>query len=163
MLSAETSIPIIDVGKSWTLEHEIAINIIIGKVTTDLLGLSFCIDSIALMPSGVAAPLIPNKFAEMFIDTYCLLSAERLLLPNILFIIGDSSLESFSDSPHFSSMEKRPSQIAYIAQSSKDSLTALFDATKSPDKTFVGSPKQSDITLITNKTIQMIFIIKIMM
>ena len=112
LLSAETNIPIIEVGRSWMLEHEIAISIIIGKVTTDLFGLSFCIDSIALIPSGVAAPLIPKRFADMFIDTYFLLSAERLLLPNILFIIGDSNLESFSDSPHFSSMEKRPSQIA---------------------------------------------------
>ena len=112
LLSAEINIPIIDVGNSWTLEHDMAISIIIGKVTTDLFGLSFCIDSIALIPSGVAAPLIPKRFADMFIDTYFLLSAERLLLPNILFIIGDSSLDSFSESPHFSSMEKRPSQIA---------------------------------------------------
>ena len=112
LLSAEINIPIIDVGNSWMLEHDMAISIIIGKVTTDLFGLSFCIDSIALIPSGVAAPLIPKRFADMFIDTYFLLSAERLLLPNILFIIGDSSLDSFSESPHFSSMEKRPSQIA---------------------------------------------------
>ena len=68
-LPAETNIPIIDVGKSWTLEQEMAINIIIGNVTTNLFGLSFCIDSIALIPRGVAAPLIPNKFAEIFIDT----------------------------------------------------------------------------------------------
>ena len=111
-LPALASMPIIEVGRSWMLEQEIAINIIIGKVIKDLLGLSFCIDSIAFMPSGVAAPFIPNKFAEIFIDTYLLLSAERLLLPNILFIIGDSNFESFSDSPHFSRIEKSPSQMA---------------------------------------------------
>ena len=53
-----------------------AISIIIGKVITFLLGLSFCIDSIAFIPSGVAAPLIPSRFAEIFIDTYLLLSSE---------------------------------------------------------------------------------------
>ena len=53
-----------------------------------------------------------ERFAEMFIDTYLLLSSERLLLPNILFIIGDSNLESFSARPHFSRIEKSPSQIA---------------------------------------------------
>ena len=94
------------------LEQEIAISRIIGKLMVDLSGLSFCIDSIAFIPSGVAAPFIPNRFAEMFIDTYLLLSAERLLLPNILFIIGDSNLESFSARPHFSRIEKSPSQIA---------------------------------------------------
>lgn len=112
LLPADSSIPMIEVGKSWMLEQEIAINIIIGKDTMFLLGLSFCIDSIALMPSGVAAPPIPKRFAEMFIDTYLLLSAERLLLPNILFIIGDRNFESFSASPLFSKIEKSPSQMA---------------------------------------------------
>ena len=159
-LPADASMPIIDVGKSCMLEQDIAINIIIGKDTTDLFGLSFCIDSIAFMPSGVAAPFIPNKFADIFIDTYLLLSCERLLLPNILFIIGDSNLESFSESPHFSNIEKSPSHIAYIAQSSNDSLTALFEAVKRLDKTFVGSPKHSEIMLIINIIIQIRFILK---
>ena len=95
LLPAEASIPIIEVGNICTLEHEIAISIIMGKVTVDLLWFSFCIDSMALIPRGVAAPLIPRRFAEMFIDTYFLLSSERLLLPNILFIIGESSLDTF--------------------------------------------------------------------
>ena len=111
-LPADASMPIIDVGKSCMLEQDIAINIIIGKDTTDLFGLSFCIDSIAFMPSGVAAPFIPNKFADIFIDTYLLLSCERLLLPNILFIIGERSLDTFWDRPLFSSIPNMPSQIA---------------------------------------------------
>ena len=111
-LPAFASIPIIEVGNSWTLEQLIAINIIIGKVTTDLFLLSFCIDSMAFIPRGVAAPLIPRRFAEMFIDTYFLLSSERLFLPKILFIIGDSSLDTFWESPLFSKMEKIPSQMA---------------------------------------------------
>lgn len=112
LLPADASMPIIDVGSSCTLEQDIAISIIIGKVTVFLFGLSFCIDSIALMPSGVAAPLMPRRFAEMFIETYFLLSSERLLLPNNLFIIGDRSLDNFWDNPLFSSMPKSPSQIA---------------------------------------------------
>lgn len=112
LLPAVASIPIIDVGKSWTLEQEIAMSITIGNVILFLFGLSFCIDSIALIPSGVAAPLIPRRFAEIFIDTYLLLSSERLLLPKILFIIGESSLDSFWDSPLFSKIAKSPSQMA---------------------------------------------------
>ena len=142
------------------LEQEIAISIIIGKLIVDLFVLSFCIDSIAFIPSGVAAPPIPKRFADIFIDTYLLLSSERLLLPNILFIIGDRNFESFSAKPLFSKIEKMPSQMAYIAQSSNDSFTALFDAVMRLDKTFVGLVKQSEMMLITNIIIQMIFIIK---
>ena len=69
LLSAAASMPIIDVGKIWILEHEIATSIIIGKVTVFLFGLSFCIDSIAFIPSGVAAPFMPSKFADMFMVT----------------------------------------------------------------------------------------------
>ena len=112
LLPALTSIPMIEVGKSWTLEQLIATSTIIEKVTVLLFGLSFCIDSIALIPSGVAAPPIPKRFAEMFMETYFLLSLERLYLPNILFIIGDRRFETFFEMPLFSSMAKRPSQIA---------------------------------------------------
>ena len=87
-------------------------SIIMGKDAVDLSLLSFCIDSIALMPRGVAALPIPKRFAEMFIDTYCLLSFERLHLPNILFIMGDRNLDNFCDSPLFSRIIKSPSQIA---------------------------------------------------
>ena len=111
-LPAFASIPIIDVGKSCTLEQLITTNIIMGKVAVFLSGLPFCIDSIAFIPIGVAAPPIPSKFAEIFIDTYCRLSSERLHLPNILFIIGESNLESFFDSPLFSRIEKSPIQMA---------------------------------------------------
>ena len=163
LLSAAASMPIIDVGKIWILEHEIATSIIIGKVTVFLFGLSFCIDSIAFIPSGVAAPFMPSKFADMFIETYFLLSSERLHLPKILFIIGERSLDSFWDRPLFSNIEKSPSQIAYIAQSSNDNLTALFDADKRPDKTVVGFEKHSARTLEKNKIIQMIFMVNIML
>lgn len=112
VLPALLNMPIIEVGKNWTLEQLIAISIIIGKVTVVLSLLSFCIDSIAFMPSGVAAPLIPSMFAEIFIDTYFLLSSERLFLPNNLFIIGDRSLDSLFDSPLFSRMVKRPIHMA---------------------------------------------------
>lgn len=112
LLPAFESIPIIDVGKSWTLEQLIAMSIIIGNVTSCLLGLSFCIDSMAFIPSGVAAPLIPRRFAEMFIETYCLLSSERLFLPKILFIIGDRSFDTAFEMPHLPKISKRPSQIA---------------------------------------------------
>ena len=112
LLPAFDSIPIIDVGRSWTDEQLIAMSIIIGKVTVVFSLLSFCIDSIAFMPSGVAAPLIPSKFAEIFIETYRLLSSERLFFPNNLFIIGDSSFDSLLESPLFSKIEKMPSQIA---------------------------------------------------
>ena len=112
LLPASASIPIIDVGKSCTLEQLIATSIIMGKVTLNLSLLSFCMDSIAFMPSGVAAPFMPNKFAEIFIETYLLLSSERLFLPNNLFIIGDRSLDNFAESPLFSRIEKIPSQIA---------------------------------------------------
>ena len=77
------------------LEQLIATNIIIAKVAVSLFLLSFCIDSMAFMPSGVAAPFMPKRFADIFIETYCLLSAERLFLPNILFIIGDRNLDNF--------------------------------------------------------------------
>ena len=160
LLPADASIPIIEVGKSWTLEQDMAISIIIGNVTCNLFLLSFCIDSMALMPRGVAAPLIPSRFAEIFIDTYLLLSSERLLLPKILFIIGDRSLDNFCDNPLFSSIEKSPSHIAYMAHNSKESLTALFEADSSPDKTLLGSAKHSEITLVANKIIQIIFIVK---
>ena len=112
LLPAFASMPIIDVGRSCTLEQLIAISIIMGKVTTDLFLLSFCIDSMAFMPSGVAAPLIPSRFAEMFIETYFLLSSERLFLPNILFIIGDSNLDTLLDIPLCSKMPNRPNHIA---------------------------------------------------
>lgn len=69
VLPAEASMPIIEVGRICTLEQDMAINIIIGNVMTFLFGLSFCMDSMALIPSGVAAPLIPSRFAEIFIDT----------------------------------------------------------------------------------------------
>ena len=128
----------------------------------DLLGLSFCIDSIAFMPRGVAAPLIPKRLAEMFIDTYFLLSCERLLLPNILFIIGDSNLETFSAKPLFSKIPKSPSHIAYIAHKSKHNLTALFEADNRLARISEGSVKQSEITLSINKIIKIIFIIKSM-
>ena len=111
-LPAEDSIPIIDVGSSCMLEQLIAISIIIGKVTVFLFWLSFCIDSIALIPRGVAAPLIPRRFADIFIETYLLLSSERLFLPNILFIIGDRSFETFFDSPLCSKIENNPIQMA---------------------------------------------------
>ena len=112
LLPAFASMPIIDVGRSCTLEQLIAISIIMEKVTTDLFLLSFCIDSMAFMPSGVAAPLIPSRFAEMFIETYFLLSSERLFLPNILFIIGDSNLDTLLDIPLCSKMPNRPNHIA---------------------------------------------------
>ena len=112
LLPAFDNIPIIDVGKNWTLEQLIATSIIIGKVTLVLSLLSFCIDSIALIPSGVAAPLIPSKFAEMFMETYFRLSSERLFLPKSLFIIGDRSLDNFAERPLFSRIVKRPIQIA---------------------------------------------------
>ena len=71
------------------------ISIIMGKDAVDLSLLSFCIDSMAFIPRGVAAPPIPRRFAEMFIDTYCLDSFERLHLPKILFIMGDRKWDSF--------------------------------------------------------------------
>lgn len=153
------SIPITDVGRNWMLEQLIAMSIIIGNETTFLSLLSFCIDSIALIPSGVAAPFMPSKFADIFIETYFLLSSERLFLPNILFIIGESSLDNFLDNPLCSKMENTPIQIAYIAHSSNDNLTALFDADKSPDKTCVGSKTHRAITLEINSTIQILFIV----
>lgn len=159
-LPAASNIPIIDVGKNWTLEQLIAMSIIIGKVTCFLLGLSFCIDSMALMPRGVAAPLIPSIFAEMFIETYFLLSSERLFLPKILFIIGERSLESLFDNPLFSSIANSPIQIAYIAKSSSESWTALFEAESRPVKTFDGSNKQSEMMLIKKRKIQILFILK---
>ncbi len=112
LLPAFESIAIIDVGKNWTLEQLMAISIIIGKVMVVLSLLSFCIDSMAFIPSGVAAPLIPRRFAEMFIETYFRLSSERLFLPNILFIIGERSLDNFFDNPLCSKIEKSPIQIA---------------------------------------------------
>ena len=112
LLPALESMPIIDVGKIWILEQLIAISIIIGKVMVSFFVLSFCIDSMALIPSGVAAPLIPSKFADMFIETYLRLSSERLFLPKILFIIGDRSLETFFESPLCSKMENNPIQMA---------------------------------------------------
>ena len=69
LLPAFDNIPMIDVGKSWTDEQLIAISIIMGNVAVVLFLLSFCIDSMAFMPSGVAAPLIPSKLAEIFIET----------------------------------------------------------------------------------------------
>ena len=111
-LPAFDSMPIIDVGRSWTLEQLMVISIIIGKVAVWWFGLFFCIDSIALIPKGVAAPLIPSKFAEIFMDTYRLLSSERLFLPNILFIIGDRNLETFCEKPLCSKIEKMPIQMA---------------------------------------------------
>ena len=162
LLPAFESIPIIDVGRSWTLEQLIAINIIIGNVTMCLFGLSFCIDSIAFIPSGVAAPLIPSKFAEIFIETYFLLSSERLFFPNNLLIRGDSNFEIFEESPLFSKIEKMPSHIAYTAHNESDRLTAVLDAFKSPDKTMLGSKKHRDIILITNRKIQILFILKFM-
>ncbi len=112
LLPALASMPIIEVGRSWTLEQLIAISIIIGKVMVVLFLLSFCIDSMALIPRGVAAPPMPSKFAEMFIETNWRLSSERLFLPKILFIIGDRSLDNFLDSPLCSKIEKSPIQIA---------------------------------------------------
>ncbi len=112
LLPAFESIPIIDVGKIWILEQLIAISIIIGNVMVSFFVLSFCIDSMALIPSGVAAPLIPSRFADMFIETYLRLSSERLFLPKILFIIGDRSLETFFESPLCSKMENKPIQMA---------------------------------------------------
>lgn len=94
------------------LEQLIAISIIIGKVIVVLSLLSFCIDSMALMPSGVAAPPIPKRFAEIFIETYLRLSSERLFLPKILFIIGDNNLDNFLESPLCSKIENNPIQIA---------------------------------------------------
>ena len=111
-LPAFVSIPIIDVGRSCTLEQLIAISKIIGSVTVDLFLLSFYMDSIALIPRGVAAPLIPRRFADMFIETYFLLSSERLFLPKILFIMGDSSLDTFFESPLCSKIENKPIQMA---------------------------------------------------
>lgn len=111
-LPAFASMPIIEVGKSWTLEQLITISIIMGKVAVLLFELSFCIDSMALIPRGVAAPPMPRRLAEMFIETYCLLSSERLFLPNILFIIGERSLDTFFARPLFSRIENKPIQIA---------------------------------------------------
>lgn len=158
-LPADESIPIIDVGKSWIDEQLIATSIIIGKVAVCLFLLSFCIDSMALIPRGVAAPFIPSIFAEMFIETYLRLSSERLFLPNILFIIGDSNLDSFCDNPHCSRIEKSPIQMAYIASSSSDKETALFDAVSIPDKTLWGSKKQRAIMLETKRITQILFIV----
>ena len=112
LLPAFESIAIIEVGKNWTLEQLIAISIIIGKVIVFLFLLSFCIDSIAFIPRGVAAPPIPRRFAEMFIETYFRLSSERLFLPNILFIIGERNLDNFFDKPLCSKIENKPIQIA---------------------------------------------------
>ena len=111
-LPAFESMPIIDVGKICMLEQLIAISIIIGKLIVALSALSFCIDSMALIPSGVAAPLIPRRLADIFIDTNFLLSSERLFLPKILFIIGDRSLDTFLESPLCSSIENKPIQMA---------------------------------------------------
>lgn len=111
-LPAFDNIPIIDVGRSWTLEQLIAISIIIGKVMVVLLSLSFCIDSIALIPSGVAAPLIPSKFAEIFIEINLRLSSEIFFLPKILLTTGESNFEILEESPLFSKIAKIPSQIA---------------------------------------------------
>ena len=112
LLPAFESMPIIDVGRSCMLEQLMLISIIIGNVIVSLFLLSFCIDSIALMPSGVAAPLIPRRFADMFIETYLRLSSERLFLPKILFIMGDSSFDIFVEMPLFSSIANTPIQIA---------------------------------------------------
>ena len=142
------------------LEQLMIINIIIGNVAVDFSGLSFCIDSIALMPRGVAAPPIPRRFAEMFIDTYCLLSFERLHLPNILFIMGDRKWDNFCDKPLFSRIMKSPIQIAQIAHKLNDNFTAEFEAVSNPERTFVGSPKHSAIMLIINRKIQILFILK---
>ena len=112
LLPAFASIPIIDVGNSWMLEQLMATSIIIGKVTVFLLVLFFCIDSMALIPRGVAAPPIPSKFAEMFIETSSRLSAERLFLPKSLVIIGDKNLDNFLESPLCSKIENKPIQMA---------------------------------------------------
>ena len=112
LLPAFASIPIIEVGSSCMLEQLIAISIIIGNVTDFLFGLSFCIDSIAFIPRGVAAPPIPRRFAEIFIDTYLRLSSERLFLPKIFVIIGDNNLDNFFDRPLCSKIENNPIQIA---------------------------------------------------
>ena len=162
VLPALESIPIIEVGSSWMLEQLIATSIIIGKVTVDLFGLSFCMLSIALIPSGVAAPFMPSRFADMFIATYCLLSSERLCLPKILFIIGERSLDNFFESPLCSKIENMPIQMAYMAHSSSDSETALFDALSSPESTCEGSKMQMQIMLEANKNIQILFMINYM-
>jgi len=112
LLFALASIPTIEVGKSCTLEQLIATSIIIENVAVDLCLLSFCIDSMAFMPRGVAAPPIPNRFAEIFIETNFLLSSERLFFPKILFIIGDNNFDIFLDKPLRSRIEKSPIQIA---------------------------------------------------
>ncbi len=68
-------------------------------------------------------------------------------------------MDNFLDNPLCSKMENTPIQIAYIAHSSNDNLTALFDADKSPDKTCVGSKTHRAITLEINSTIQILFIV----
>lgn len=119
--------------------------------------------SMALIPRGVAAPPMPSIFAEIFMLTYCLVSSDRFFLPNIKLTSGDNSLENFFDSPVCSSIEKIPIHIAYMAHSSKESLTARFEADVSPAKTPLGSTNISAIILSDNNMSQTLFMVKTML
>lgn len=154
---ALVSIPIMLVGSSCIDVQEITTSIIIGYVAT-LRVLFLFILSMALMPKGVAAPFIPNMFADIFIHTKFLLGSSKLFLPNIKFTMGDKSLFSHLLIFVWDSILNMPVHTAYMAHNSRHSLTALFPAVDNPTKTLCGLNIVSATSALISKNNHTLFI-----
>ena len=159
---SEFLIAITVVGISWIDAVFITINIIIGLESVSFLGFSFCIDSMAFKPKGVAAFPNPSIFAIIFIDISFLILLLVIKLGNKKFKIGDNNLESF--------LTKLLSLAIYIIPLHKQSepkrlierVTASFAPSKIEEFKFSKFPdkiaKENDIIIKNGQTIFNIFI-----
>ena len=119
-----------------------------------------CIHSIAFIPSGVAAPPIPKRFAEKLSVIY---SSARSLSPlNNFFVNGLNSLLRALLSPMPSISESMDNHIAYIAISVNASVSALLAPLIIMENALSGETTTniiSDANIIMAKTV---FIIKVL-
>ncbi len=149
-------IPITVVGISWTPELANTIVIIIGKVAIPLL---LSISSIALIPRGIEAPPMPRTLVESDRERYFFALSLIDFLPQRRLISGERSLDKNSLNFVFSTIPKIPSQTAYIASNSNESVNALLVAPIIDGKMLSGEAIVSIIQASKQTIIQILFIV----
>lgn len=122
-----------------------------------------CIELIARMPSGVAAPFMPSIFALIFMLINCFDSLDSDFFPKIQLIRGDKIFDNNRDMLVCSRILKIPVQTAYTAHRLKHKETALLDDVESAGNTLSGFINNKTEILVKIIMSQTLFMVQYMM
>ncbi len=130
-----TRIPIIEVGISCKDVALSTKNILDAYSACSLLSSRRA----AWIPYGVAAPEMPKKLTERFIQTASSVAVSSVL--NSLFASGRKSFDTPRDTPHASQTFISPSHTEYVATSERQSVAALDPPSSKEERKFSGERK----------------------